>query len=108
MFYLHDPCGASKVLPMNREHYHCAACGWFGDEPDERESFERYEFWGERGTQRFITVVCPTCRAEELDEAVPCDECGDAPATDDDWCAPCLAQLRAEGKVFDLEESSCE
>jgi hypothetical protein len=89
------------------EHYHCARCDWFGDEPLERIERDVVEFWGERCTRDLVIVSCPKCGAEELDEVAPCCECGERPATRDEWCEECSAAGIADGSIILLEEPAC-
>src|SRR5256885_17189698 len=91
---------------MQSPHYHCAACSWFGVDPEERERYEVSEAHGHRISFPVYTLHCPNCGVDELDERRPCFECGEAPATEDEWCASCLAALKAEGKIYELEETA--
>ena len=83
---------------MNGEPYYCCTCGWFGNDPAERHEREPFEFWGERGMHETVLAMCPKCGSEDIEEAFPCYDCSEAPATHEDYCQSCYTRLAASGE----------
>lgn len=56
--------------------YICRDCGEIFDQPEERENYNTYEFWGSVETERYLSAHCPECGSEDFEEACECSECG--------------------------------
>lgn len=69
---------------MSGTHYKCS-CGWHGreDEVDEKRASVPYEAHGSRAYETAVTVICPACHEENLDECYLCECCGENPRDDD-------------------------
>lgn len=86
---------------MKQERYWCEKCAAFVD-PYEREWYEpRGEYWGEPVKELCSALICSECNGD-VDELIPCETCGEKPATDHEWCADCLAAGLADGSILPL------
>lgn len=51
--------------------WHCARCGWDGDDPDSKEIREEHPYGDGYATEYLEILSCPACCSEDIDELDP-------------------------------------